>query len=88
VPDLGTSILHEALSLALWLSLPTLGAGLLVALVVSAMQAFTQLSEPALNAIPRALAVGLTLALAGSWMGGELLRFAGRLLRDLPQLVR
>jgi flagellar biosynthetic protein FliQ len=88
VHDLWVAALTEALYLALWLSLPTLGVGLAVALVVGLLQSMGQLAEPALNAIPRALAVGLTLAVAGAWMGTQLSAFAARLLHALPEYVR
>jgi flagellar biosynthesis protein FliQ len=82
------SRLSDALVLAVWIGLPALGAGFLVALLVSALQALTQWTEPSLNAIPRSLAVLLSLALAGSWMSGQLTGFAAELLRALPELVR
>ncbi len=37
---------REALVLALWVSLPPLGAALLVGLVVGALQAATQIQDP------------------------------------------
>ncbi len=86
--ELLTNTLTEALHLALWLSLPALGVAFVVSFLVGLVQAFTQLSEPALNAIPRALAVLFTLGIAGVWMGHELSVFTGKLLRALPELVR
>jgi flagellar biosynthesis protein FliQ len=88
VHDLLLSTLTEALYLALWISLPALAVGLVVAVTVSLLQAFSQLAEPVINAIPRSLAVGLSLALAGSWMGGQLAAFAARIFQALPELVR
>jgi flagellar biosynthesis protein FliQ len=59
-----------------------------VALLLGIVQSFTQLTEPTLNAIPRALAVFFTLGLAGIWMGHQLTAFTGKLLQSLPELVR
>lgn len=86
--DLLTRTLTEALYLALWVSLPVLGVAFTVALLVGLVQAFTQLSEPTLNAIPRALAVLLTLGASGLWMSHQLGAFTGKLLHALPELVR
>lgn len=83
-----TSTLTEALYLALALALPALGVGFLVALVISALQGFTQWTDPSLSAIPRSLAVLLSLTLSGAWMAGQLAAYAGKLLRALPELVR
>jgi flagellar biosynthesis protein FliQ len=78
----------DALYLVLRLSLPALAVAFLVALAIGFLQALTQLREPALNAIPRLLGVGLVLALSASLWASELTGFAGRLYRALPELVR
>ena len=86
--DLLTNTLTEALYLAMWVSLPAVGVAFVVALLLGLVQSFTQLSEPTLNAIPRALAVFFTLGVAGVWMGHQLSAFTGKLLHALPELVR
>jgi flagellar biosynthesis protein FliQ len=78
----------DALYLVLRLSLPALAVAFLVALAIGLLQALTQLREPALNAIPRLLGVGLVLALSASLWASELTGFAARLYRALPELVR
>ncbi len=82
------SIALDALYLALRLSLPALSVAFLVALVLGFLQSLTQLREPALNAIPRVLSVGLVLALSAGLWASELSGFAARLYRALPELVR
>jgi flagellar biosynthetic protein FliQ len=88
VHDLLSTTLTEGLYLALRLSLPVLGVAFVVSAVMGLLQATTQLLEPTLSAVPRALSVGVTLAFAGAWMGAELSDFARRVLEALPQLVR
>jgi flagellar biosynthesis protein FliQ len=88
VHDLLTNTLTEGLHLALWVCLPALGVAFMVALLLGLVQAFTQLTEPSLNAIPRMLAVLLTLGASGLWMGHQLSGFTARLLSALPELVR
>jgi flagellar biosynthetic protein FliQ len=87
VHDLLSATLTEALFLALRLSLPVLGVAFAVALVMGLSQSFTQLNEPALSAVPRAVCVGIVLVLSGGWMAAELSSFAGRLFAELPKLV-
>jgi len=77
-----------ALELAVRLSLPVLGAAFAIALVMAIVQAWSRVGEPALSAIPRALATLFVLGGTGVWMGRELLVYASGLFRALPELVR
>lgn len=77
-----------AFELVVRLSLPLLGAAFALGLLLSCLQALTRLAEPALNALPRALVTLLVLGGTGGWMGSELVAYAGRLFRALPELVR
>lgn len=77
------ALLHlarEALLLTLLVSAPPLLAALLVGLLTGLLQAVTQVQDQALGAVPRIAAVLAALALAGPWMGGRLVRFAGEAL--------
>ncbi|NMC69866.1 MAG: type III secretion system export apparatus subunit SctS [Myxococcales bacterium] len=77
-------VAQEALLLALVLSLPVLAAALLVGLVVSFLQAVTQIQDTALSFVPKLLAVAVALAVSAGWIGGELVRLAARVLVHLP----
>ena len=83
-----TSIALDALYLALRLSAPVLGVAFAVSLLLALVQLFTQLREPTLNAIPRLLGVSLLLAVSGASLSDDLVGFASRLYRALPELVR
>lgn len=84
--DLGPTVL-DALQIALMLSLPALGVAFVVGAGVGLLQAATQLSEPAINAIARLLAVGALLALCAGWMGAEIVRYTLTLWQSLPGLL-
>lgn len=71
-----THILRDGLMLALMVSLPAVGAALLVGLVVGTLQTLTQLGDPTVASVPRLLAVAGVLALGGSWIGTQVVRFA------------
>jgi len=71
---------REALLLALVVSAPPLAAALLVGAAVGVLQAATQVQEPAVGVVPRLVAVLGALAVAGPWIGAQVLRFAARCL--------
>jgi flagellar biosynthetic protein FliQ len=65
-------LLREALLLSLELGGPPLIAALAVGLVVSLLQAVTQINEPTLAFVPKVLAIGLSLVLTGGFMLAQL----------------
>ena len=69
----------EALMMALVLSAPVLGAGLLVGLVISLLQAVTQVQEQTLAFVPKIVAMILVAILLLGWMGSQLSEFATRM---------
>jgi flagellar biosynthetic protein FliQ len=79
---------RNTLVLTLILSLPLLGASLVVGIVVGIAQAATQIHEATVNFVPKMLALFLVLALLGPWMLQNLVQFTSGLLRSLPTLVR
>ncbi len=81
-------LLREALWLAFWIALPVLAALLITALLMSVFQAATQILEPTLSFVPKALVLVAVLALLGAWMGGRLVEFTQRVLESFPGLVQ
>ena len=61
-------IMVESFMTALMLALPPLLVSLGVGLVISILQAATQVSEQTLTFVPKLLAIGTTLILLGPWM--------------------
>jgi flagellar biosynthesis protein FliQ len=58
-----------------------------VGLVVSIFQAVTQIQEMTLAFIPKILAVGVVLAVAGPWMLGQVISYTAQLYGGIPGLV-
>lgn len=83
-----TRLAVEALYLVLLVSGPVLLASMGVGLTIGLLQAATQVQEQTLTFVPKLLAVALVLALLGSWMGGELLRYTDVVWRAIPEMVR
>ena len=71
---------REALWIAVKISLPVLVVGLAVGLVLSILQAATQIHEGSVTFLPKLLAVVVTLALLMPWMLSVLSEFALRLI--------
>jgi flagellar biosynthesis protein FliQ len=85
--ELLIGVARQALYLALLLAAPMVLAGLVVSLIVSAIQAATQVQEPTIPFAPRLAAVLIALALAGPLIGREAVRFLGAILAALPAIT-
>ena len=72
------SLAHQAVVLMIVISAPVLLVGLAVALIVSLVQALTQLQEQTLNFIPKILAMLAAVLIFGGWMMTRLVEFAQR----------
>jgi flagellar biosynthetic protein FliQ len=81
-------LFREALSLTFWIALPILAALLITALLMSVFQAATQILEPTLSFVPKALVLVAVLVLLGAWMGGRLVEFARQVLESFPGLIQ
>jgi flagellar biosynthetic protein FliQ len=79
-------VVREGLYLVLLVSLPVVMASLVVGLLVSLLQATTQLQDHTLTFVPKLVAVLATLAVAGPWIGSQLVRFTQVVLQGFPLL--
>ena len=87
-PEFVVSLGSEAIKLALMLSLPLLGVGLIVGLVIAILQATTQVQEMTLTFVPKIIAVLLALLAASPWMLNKLTYFTSQLIINIPQVIR
>lgn len=81
-------IVQKALALACIVSLPALGFGLIVGVVVAVFQAATQIHEATLTFIPKIAAVAIALVVFGPWMLNQVLTFTTNLFNSIPHLVK
>ena len=86
-PETITTIAQQALWVTFLVALPLLGVALVVGLVVSLIQAATQLNEMTLSFVPKVLAMGLAGVLAGPWMLHVMMDFTIRLFESIPHLI-
>ncbi|MDP3767081.1 MAG: flagellar biosynthesis protein FliQ [Dehalococcoidia bacterium] len=82
-PDGVLSLARDSGVMMLALAGPILGASLLMGLVVSVIQAVTQVQEATLTFIPKLIAVFLVVALLGNWMLGHLIGYTVTLFSNL-----
>lgn len=61
-------VARQAITVTIMLAAPILGLGLLVGLIVSIIQATTQIQEQTLSFIPKILAIFGSLLVFGPWM--------------------
>jgi flagellar biosynthesis protein FliQ len=86
-PQYVLSLGREAITLTLLVSAPMLVFGLVVGLLISILQAVTQIHEMTLTFIPKIVAVALAMLLFLPWMINLLVDFTTRLFMNIPNLV-
>jgi flagellar biosynthetic protein FliQ len=77
-PDVA-GLIHDCMIVIMQLTFPVLGAALVVGLLVSFVQAITQVNEATLAFLPKVVAIGLTLVLLGPFMATTLSGFSHRI---------
>ena len=77
--DQAVDIVRETLYFMLLLSTPILGAGLAIGLLVSVMQAVTQVQEQTLSFVPKIIVMGLVTMLITPWLGQMIREFSARM---------
>lgn len=79
-------ITREGLYLVVIASGPPLIASVVIGLIISVFQATTQIQEQTLTFVPKLVGVFLTLAMAGPWIGAQLVRFTRLVFEGFPHL--
>lgn len=78
---------RETLELIVYLSAPLLVSALLVGLLVSVLQAATQIQEQTLSFIPKLMALVVALVVMGPWMLQMWVVFTQELFFRIPDLI-
>ncbi|ARJ43237.1 flagellar biosynthetic protein FliQ [Pantoea alhagi] len=78
---------HDAMKIALMVAAPLLLAALISGLIISLLQAATQVNEQTLSFIPKILSVAATVVVAGPWMLNLLLDYIRTLFSNLPYMI-
>jgi len=83
-PGGATDLVREAVMLTLIVGAPVLLTGLVVGLIVSVLQAATQVHELTLTFVPKIVAMLVMLLLVGPWMMQRLVEFGRDVFGTLP----
>ncbi|WIM96753.1 flagellar biosynthesis protein FliQ [Actinoplanes oblitus] len=78
----------QAMTIAAKLSAPVLLTALAVGFAISLFQSVTQIQEATLSFVPKAVAIGAVLLLAGNWMLHEMITYTTQLFDRIPDLLR
>ncbi|MBI2712382.1 MAG: flagellar biosynthesis protein FliQ [Bdellovibrio sp.] len=82
------SIGAEAIKTTVFLAGPMLAAAMVVGILVSVMQAVTQINEATLTFIPKMVAVILVLSVMAPWMLEILQHYAFQMIGNAGEWVR
>ena len=78
---------RQALQTTLIIALPLLMISLVTGLLISIFQVATSLQDITLTFVPKIIAVGGTLLLAGHWILGVLVDYTSKLILSIPEVV-
>ena len=81
-------VTRSAITTLLLVLAPLLGAALIVGLIISLIQAVTQINEATLTFAPKIIAIFIALLVFGPWMGNRLLLFTTDLFQLLPEMAK
>ncbi len=87
-PDFVIGFGRSAIELCLMMALPMLGVGLSVGVVVSIIQAATQIQEQTLTFIPKILSMFLALLIALPWLIERITTFTRDVFLNIPTYVQ
>lgn len=85
--DMVLSIFQEVLSLVFLLAGPLLIISIIIGLIISILQAATQVHEQTLTFVPKLVAIGVLLFILGPWMINQLNSFIYRLFDIMADIV-
>lgn len=82
--DAVTSIVNNAVQVIIIGSMPTVGLGLLVGLIIAVIQAVTQIQEQTLTFVPKMVVVLWVLAATFPWMFRIIMELSLNMWNSIP----
>jgi flagellar biosynthesis protein FliQ len=86
-PAIAVELLHRAVVMGLLVAAPLLVTSLLVGVVISLVQALTQIQEQTLTFIPKLVAIAVVMMLTLPWMIRQLVDYLVYTFDLLPSLL-
>ena len=81
---LGQKMMYDSLLI----SLPILGVGLLVGVLISIVQAATQINEQTLTIVPKLFVVGLTIMFLMPWLVSHVVDLTLWFFNQIPEVAK
>lgn len=81
-------LFHDAMKITLILASPLLLAALISGLIISILQAATQVNEQTLSFIPKIISILGVIAILGPWMLGIMLDYMHNLFYNIPLIIK
>lgn len=86
-PEFVVGFARQAIELALMISLPMLGIGLIVGVAVSIVQAATQIQEMTLSFIPKIVSIFVALLISFPWIMDKMVTFTQNVFLNIPNYI-
>ena len=86
-PEFVVGFARQSIELALMISLPMLGIGLIVGVAVSIIQAATQIQEMTLSFIPKIVAIFIALLISFPWIMDKMITFTQNVFLNIPNYI-
>jgi flagellar biosynthetic protein FliQ len=86
-PGTAVELMSRAVMMALMVAAPLLITALVIGVIVSLVQALTQIQEQTLTFIPKLIGVAVVMLLTLPWMVRQLVEYLVGILDLLPSLV-
>ncbi|MFT0891981.1 type III secretion system export apparatus subunit SctS [Pseudochelatococcus sp. G4_1912] len=86
-PDIALRQVTEAMILVMLLSMPPIIVASVVGVLISLIQALTQIQEQTLSFAIKLIAVAATIAAMSGWLGSEILNYTLKLFNDFPSMT-
>ena len=87
-PEFVIGFARQSIELTLVIALPMLIVGLGVGVLVSVLQAATQIQEMTLTFVPKIIAVFLALLISFPWVMDKMITFTQDLFLNFPQYIK
>lgn len=84
--DTALGAINQMLWTTMLIAAPILAATLITGIIVSILQATTQLQEMTLSYVPKLLITAIMLVVLGPWMIDQMTQLATGLIRSIPQI--
>ncbi|KTD45361.1 flagellar biosynthetic protein FliQ [Legionella quinlivanii] len=86
--DLAVYLSKQLLWQALCICSPVVFVAVICGLLISILQAVTQIQDSTLSTVTKILAVALMLMFCGHWMLGSVVSFAENMISNIPERLK